>query len=68
MINWRTIWTPLAPSATRTANSRDRAAERASSKFATFAQAINNTSPTAPSNSSSVPPTSPTMNPCSGPI
>jgi hypothetical protein len=37
-----------APSAMRTAISRERCAERASSRFATFAQAMSSTKPTAP--------------------
>ncbi len=46
--NWRTIRQRLAPSDTRTAISRVRCADRASSRFATLAQAIRRTNPTAP--------------------
>ncbi len=50
----------LAPSAERIANSRERPVDRASSKFATFAHAINNTKLTAPSSTSRIPRTLPT--------
>ncbi len=40
----------VAPTETRTAISRERCADRASSRFATFAQAINRTNATAPIN------------------
>ena len=60
--NCRTICTRLAPTASRTANSRVRAAERASNRLATFAHEISRTSPAAPSSNISVPPTSPTRN------
>ena len=43
----------LAPSASRTAASCDRAVARTSSRFATLAQAISSTSPTAPISTSS---------------
>ena len=49
VINCWTICMRLAPSARRTANSRVRAAERASNRLATFAQAMSKTRPTAPS-------------------
>ena len=52
--NWRTICQRVAPSAARTAISRDRAVARASIRFATFAQAMSRTSPTAPIRTSSV--------------
>ena len=45
----RTIWPRLAPTATRMANSRARAAPRAANRLARFAQAMSNTNPTAPS-------------------
>ncbi len=48
--SWRTMRQRPAPSETRTAISRDRAADRASSRFATFAHAIRRTKPTAPIN------------------
>ena len=44
----RTIRQRVAPSDTRTPTSRARAAERASSRFATFAQAMSSTNATAP--------------------
>ena len=44
----RTIRHRLAPSATRTATSRDRSAARASSRLATLEQAISRTKATAP--------------------
>ena len=46
--SWRMIRFCPAPSAARIANSWARALERASSRFATFTQAINSTNPTAP--------------------
>src|SRR5712672_401729 len=51
--NCRTIRVRPAPSVARTAISRAREVARVSSKFAMFAQAINNTSPTAPNSTSS---------------
>ena len=59
--NCRSTRAQLAPSAARIANSRLRAAARASNRFATFAHAINKTSPTAPNNVRSIPLTSPTI-------
>ena len=47
---WRISRPRLAPSASRTAISDERAAERASNRLATFAQAIKSTTPTAASN------------------
>ena len=44
--SWRTIRRAPAPIASRTQISRLRAAERASSRFATFTHAISSTSPT----------------------
>ena len=55
-----------APSARRIAISRWRTDERASSRFATFAQAISSTQPTAASSVSSAGRTSPTRSSCSG--
>ena len=52
---------PRAPSAARIASSRWRPAARASSRLATFAQAISSTRPTAPSSSSNAARTSPTI-------
>ncbi len=49
MSSCRTIRPRLAPSAVRTAISRARYAERASSRLATFAHAMSSTKPTAPS-------------------
>ena len=46
--SWRTMRQRLAPSDTRTAISRVRCVERASSRFATFAHAISSTKATAP--------------------
>lgn len=46
--HWRAIRNRPAPMASRTAISRCRADARASSRLATFAQAINSTNPTAP--------------------
>ena len=46
--SWRTIRPRLAPSAARTAISFCRASARDSSRFATFAQAMSSTKPTAP--------------------
>ena len=43
-----------APSADRTATSRCRTVPRASSRFATFVQAMSSTKPTAPSSNQSV--------------
>src|SRR5204862_94247 len=51
--SWRTTRARPAPSAQRTAISRDRAAPRASRRFATLAQAISSTSRTAPIRTSS---------------
>ena len=47
-ISWRTIRHRVAPSETRTAISRDRCAARASSRLATFEQAMSSTNATAP--------------------
>ena len=44
----RTMRQRVAPSDTRTEISRERFAERASSRLATFAQAMSSTKPTAP--------------------
>ena len=55
-----------APSARRIAISRCRTDERASSRFATFAQAMSSTQPTAASSVSSAGRTSPTRSSCSG--
>ena len=52
MSSCRTRRPRLAPSASRTASSRCRAAARDSSRFATFAQAISSTAPTTPPSSS----------------
>ena len=54
----------LAPSAVRTAISLRRAVERASSKFAMFAQAISRTKATAPRSTSNDRRTSPTNRSC----
>ena len=51
--NCRTIRPRVAPSDVRIAISRCRVLERINIRFATFAQAINNTSPTAPSSTNS---------------
>jgi hypothetical protein len=64
--NWRTMRLRLAPMAARTANSLRRVVERASSRLATFAQAISSTNPTAPNSTSRVEPTSPTITLVSG--
>ena len=56
----------LAPRALRTAISFLREAAPASSKFATFAQPISNTQPTAPSSTSSVNRTLPTTRSSNG--
>ena len=56
----------LAPSASRNAISFSRAAARASSKLATFAQAIRRTKPTAPSRMSNAGLMSPTISSCNG--
>ena len=58
--NWRTSRERLAPSAVRTATSFWRAAARASSMWATLAQAIRRTNATAPSSTRSPGRTSPT--------
>jgi hypothetical protein len=58
--SWRTSRPLPAPNATRTATSRSRAAARASSRLATFAQAMSSTSPTAPLKTRSAGRTSPT--------
>ncbi len=55
-----------APTAARTTSSRPRADARASSRFATFAHAINNTNPTAASSTNNVCLVSPTIISCSG--
>ena len=52
--SWRTSRPRPAPSAARIASSRLRRSMRASIRFATFAQAISRTQPTAPSSTSSV--------------
>ena len=59
--SWRRIRICPAPSAARTENSRWRAVARASSRLATFTQAISKTNPTAPSNTSSAGRMSPTI-------
>ena len=51
----------LAPSAARIANSLVRPVERASNRFATFAHAMSSTKLTAPSSTSKMPLTSPTI-------
>ena len=50
---WRTSRILLAPSAVRSENSLRRAAARASTRFATLAQAISRTNPTEPNSSHS---------------
>ena len=57
--NWRINARRVAPSAIRVAISRWRPEARASSRFATLAQAISNTRPTAPARISSTGRTSP---------
>ena len=52
--SWRINRHGLAPSAVRTATSRSRVAFRTSSRFTRFAQAISNTTPTAPNNTNKV--------------
>ena len=64
--SWRTILRRLAPSANRVAISCRRAAERISSRFETFAQAISSTNPTAPMKINKGVRTSPTMAVLSG--
>ena len=51
--NWRAMRQAPAPNAPRMAISRPRPAARISMRFATLAQAISNTNPTAPSRTSS---------------
>jgi hypothetical protein len=58
--SWRRICRRVPPSATRTAISFSRASARASSRFATFAQAISSTKPTEPASTKSVRRTLPT--------
>ena len=62
----RTMRARLAPRAARTAISLRRPSVRASTRLATFAQAISRTHPTAPSSTSSAGRTSPTRSSCSG--
>ncbi len=49
VMSWRMMRRRVAPSATRSANSRRRATERAKSRLATLAEATSRTKPTAPS-------------------
>ena len=53
--NCLTMRKRLAPSASRTAISRVRATVRANCRFATFAQAMSKTNPTAPNKMASKP-------------
>jgi len=59
--NCRTRRIRLAPRAVRSAISLRRDAARASSRLATLAQAMSSTTPTAPSNTNSARPVSPTI-------
>ncbi len=61
MRSWRTIRVRPAPSAQRIANSRFRPVARTRSRFATFAQAMSRTRPTATAITSSDDRTSPTI-------
>ncbi len=65
-IDRRTSAQRLAPNAARTAKSRDASADRASSRFAMFAQAMSSTSTTALNRTQSVGPMSPTTCWCAG--
>ena len=64
--NWRVTRERLAPSASRSAISFCRTAARASSRFATLAQAMRRTNPTAPSKMRSAGLMSPTTSSWSG--
>ena len=64
--SWRTMRPRAAPSATRIASSRSRAVARASNRLARFTDAMSSTNPTAPSSTSKLARTFPTIDCCSG--